>query len=180
MSNFAQPLRKLTRGTDPAAGNTLTLTDAVWVPKAARHPGQELSYVEKTSDTTINTTSDATAVTIVTADTVEFDGKPVLIEFFSVEAQPPDADAGALVFNLYQDGADIGRVWVTRTVAAENGGGGVFATRRMSPTAGPHTYSIRCWRSAGIPNGLVLGGVGGAGVNMPAYIRITRAAGGND
>jgi hypothetical protein len=44
--------------------------------------------------------------------------------------------------------------------------------RRLTPSSGSHTYSVRAIVDAG--TGRVQAGAGGVGVNMPAFIRITK------
>lgn len=169
MSTFAAPLKKLARGTAPAAGNDLTLTNDVWVPAEAKHPGQEIAYTEFTSDVNCTATTEGTANTVVTASTVEFDGKPVLVEFYAYYINKGTTN---LSLWLYQDGSSIGRIGYS-----EAGRDPAFLVKRLSPSRGAHTYSVRGSVDAG--TGTVGAGAGGNGANMPGFIRITRAAGGN-
>jgi hypothetical protein len=164
----------------PAAGKGLTLNNEYYLQEPARWSGQEITYAERTTDLVVTATTAAGANTVVTAPAVEYDGKVILIEFFTSRADPPDADSAFLVFNLWDQAlaaaaADIGRIWLLTTTVAAIGGSGVHAARRLTPTKGAHIYSVRCWRSTGVPDGTVYGGIGGTDEEVSAFIRITRA-----
>lgn len=181
MSDFAKPLSKLTTlavTAAPAAGQGVALTATGWVPVAARHPGQELYYEEKASATSIGATSEATATTVVAGSSLFYDGKPVLIEFF---APVYNKGTTSITVVLYDDPGTGTAASIGKLVDAATGTNfplGVLA-RRLSPTQGFHTYSVRAYVDAGL-GGAVNGSSGGSGNRMPAFLRISRAAGGND
>lgn len=138
--------------------------------------GQELAYNEYTSTVTANAVAEASALTVVTASAVTFDGvTPVNIEFFSPSIVWGGTVTGGI--DLYDGSTNIGRLFdasiVTGTASGATGGG-VFR-RRLTPTAGSHTYSARIWNTVA-SNFLAGGGVGGANTMLPGHIRITRAA----
>lgn len=174
---FAKPVSEL-GGRDPtglaAQGKGLALNDERYIQEPARWSGQEITYVEKTSNTTISGTTDAGATTVLSTSSVEYDGKPILIEFFAPRVTPNDADAAWIAVTLWEDSTDLGRIWFASTVAAMNGApAGVHAARRRSPSKGAHTYTVKAFRAVG--DGTVEAGPGGAGDFVPAFIRITRA-----
>jgi hypothetical protein len=157
-SNTVTPYPSPNRGT--------VLTDSGYIPSGAKWSGQEVSYVEITSSSIgVTTTTDATATTIFAGTEIEYDGYPIIIEFYS-----PRALIGTTVIHtvLYQDGSNLGRM------STQSASGPVRVARRISPTPGPHTYSIRAFVDGGL-GGAITSGAGTAGTLMPSYMRITRA-----
>lgn len=143
-------------------------------PVQATASGSELDYVEFTSPVTPTNTVEASADTVVTAGAVTFDGSTIaIIEFFALNARPAfDAAGRSITFWLFQDGSSIGSIGFISTPAASANNVPVHISRRMTPSAGSHTYSIRCTVNAG--TGLVSASTGGAGAALPGFIRITR------
>ena len=77
--------------------------------------GYELDYVQKTTDTTISATSEATATTVVTANAVSFDGSTrVAIEFFSPYVAPGATGGSSIVICLYDGSSSVGFLATTR------------------------------------------------------------------
>jgi hypothetical protein len=75
---------------------------------------------------------------------------------------------------LYQDGVSIGTLATIQVPAAASMQVPVRVARRLTPAAGSHTYSVRASVSTG--SGTVYAGVGGIGVNVPTFIRISLAS----
>lgn len=155
---------------DPANAQGVALTNTGWIPARAKYQGQELSYVEFTSDVAVTATTEATASTVVTSDSIECDGSPIFIEFYTCQVTK---GTNTITVCLYEDTGSIGQL----ANASANQAGGTYA-RRRTPSIGRHTYSIRAFVDAGL-TGTVQAGAGGSGNQMPGFIRITRAAGGN-
>jgi hypothetical protein len=135
----------------------------------------ELDYTQKTTNTSITATSEATANTIVTAGAHTFNGTTIyLIEFFSPYATPGSVINTTLAFYLYDGASSIGAI---AAIGAEVTGASayapVYAARRLTPSAASHTYSVRARVTSG--TGTVVGGAGGSGNDAPCFIRITRA-----
>ncbi|HEU5004919.1 MAG TPA: capsid cement protein [Candidatus Saccharimonadales bacterium] len=135
----------------------------------------ELAYSEFTAPVTVSATSASTANTVVTATSISSDGNtPVVVEFFA-----PRVDAGAdghTIVSLYEDGSSIGDIFgQVYSGANMQGYDPVHVTRRLTPTAGAHTFSIRAWRINA--NGTVEAGPGGTGGTtfVPGYIRVVLA-----
>lgn len=134
--------------------------------------GTELAYAQFAAIVPISATTDATADLVVTAPAFTADGTMVvLIQCFAPEYQT-GANVGAqIVVNLYEDGADIGRLFVSAQ------GSGLSDTvngwLRRTPAAGSRVYSMRAWRITA--NGSIEAGAGGAGTRVPGYIRVTQA-----
>ena len=127
-----------------------------------------LAYNELTTNVSVTATSEATANTIVTASAITVDGKtPITITAFT-----PVTSVGAgstLTVCLYDGSSSIG------FLGYFNPSGVVFYLpqsflRRFTPSAGTHTYSIRAFIDGG--TGTIGGGSGGAGANVPAFIKI--------
>lgn len=138
-------------------------------------PGYEFDYVEKTSNTTISATAEASADTVVTGSAVTYDGSTaVVIEFFTPYARPAIDAAGRLLsIYLYDGSSSIGRMGAYITPAASNDSKPILLRRRLTPSAAAHTYSIRATINAS--TGGLNAGAGGSGADMPSYIRITKA-----
>ena len=158
----------------PSGGKGLALRNDEYITEPAKWSGQEITYEEIVADVTISATVEASADTIISTDSIEYDGNPILIEFFAPRVTPFDSDTALVAITLWQDTTDMGRIWLSATVAAMNAGpSGVYAARRLTPSKGPHVYSVRGFRTVG--SGVVNAGGGGAGNHIPAFIRITRA-----
>lgn len=135
--------------------------------------GAEVAYVEFTSNVSPTATSAATADAVVSAGSVTYAAVPHIITFFAPQFQAPTGGAGRqTILELYIDTAASGIIGVVRAdgTATAHGAAGTFM-RRLTPSAGAHTYEIRAWVSAG--TGLVGAGAGGAGVGLPGFIRVT-------
>lgn len=129
---------------------------------------RELSYVEYTSTVAISATTPTGANTVVTAAAVVVDGStPIIIEFYSPQVEA--GSGGAIGIVLYDGSTQlgiVGRVFASIIVPSH-------CVRRLTPSAGSHTYSWRAYRDTA--NGNVQAGNGAAGNNMPGFIRITKA-----
>lgn len=138
--------------------------------------GHELSYVEKTSDTSITNSVEASADTIVTAAAISFDGSTrVKIEFFTDQVVTPAVvNTGAQII-LFDGSSPIGLMARTRTSANAVMRTPVYCVRYLTPSNASHTYSIRAIVESG-QTATVGGGAGGSGpTQMPAFIRISIA-----
>lgn len=132
--------------------------------------GSELSYIELTSNVNVTATTEATANTVVTAAAVTFDGATsIIVEFYAPYLSP---GTNALSLVLYDGANSIGRVALVQPVGPPKYFSGGSVKRKLTPSAAAHTYSIRGYVDAG--TGVVAGGAGGIGVDMPAFIRITK------
>jgi hypothetical protein len=151
---------------------------AVWSAIAAADlplaqlPGAELAYAESTVAASIVATSEATANTVVTAPAFTADGATaVLVEFYA-PAVSMAANGVSINVVLFQDGAAIGQIGhhysPSATFVKET-----FGRRRLTPAAGSRTYSVRAWVNTG--SGNIGGGAGGAGTDVPIFIRVRRA-----
>lgn len=133
----------------------------------------ELDYTEFTATVTPTATTEATANTVVTAGAETLDGSTkILIEFFCPNAR---ADVGAagrdMKFWLYDGASSIGQIALVSSASTTGNRAPIRVARRLTPSAASHTYSIRASVSAG--TGQVNAGAGGAGNEVPGFIRIT-------
>jgi hypothetical protein len=139
----------------------------------------ELDYVQITSPVNITATTEGTANTIITGSAITYDGNtPVIIEAFFPYWQLPNNSDGQVW--LYDSGSSIGTMALASVITATGITGTqrqhLRATRRLTPSAGSHTYSLRGTTSTG--TGIAGAGAGGAATHPPAYLRITAARGG--
>jgi hypothetical protein len=152
---------------------TVAGTPGTWV---STNRGEELAYAQITAAVSVTATTAATAQTAVTAPATTFDGSAVVIEFSSPQFQTPSSAASAsFMINLWDGSTDLGYHGQVITPAAFTTTVPGFIQRRIVPTAGSHTFSIRAWIPAGTGGGSVGAGTGGIGQLAPAYLRITRA-----
>ena len=105
---------------------------------------------------------------------------PILLEFFSPSARAGQAAAGNFLVLVLCDGSTVlGQLGVLYTAAAQPSNHPVFAVRRLTPSAGSHTYNVKAYVNAG--SGVVRAGAGGAGgtgssaaTDLPGFIRAVR------
>ena len=155
----------------PSAGKGVVLDASGGLPASVRYlvSGFEYAYSEITSNASITATTSGTANTVVTAAAVTFDGSTaVMVEFWAVACKIGTSE---IKIELFDGSTSLG-------LLVNNSTGGTSGVptvghRRLTPTAGTHTYSIRAYVDGG--TGTVYAGAGGATTNLPAFIRITRA-----
>ncbi len=154
------------------AGQFLMNGGTATAPAWASH---QLDYAEFTGVVSPTATTEATANTVISGNSVAYDGSTaVLIEFFCAGATPDTGGAtGTLIFTLYDGSSSIGLWGYVYSQAASNAYVPVRLARRLTPSNASHTYSCRAYVNTGTAT--VIGGAGGAAANMPGFIRITRA-----
>lgn len=136
-------------------------------------PGTELAYAEVTSQVSTTQTSEASATEIVSAGAVTFDGTAVMIEFYVPYTDVQNTANAFAVFCLFDSTTSQGRMGIVRQPTTAELYVPVLLRRKVTPSAGSHTYSIRFITSSGTST--VEPGAGGSGNLMPGYIRITKA-----
>lgn len=153
------------------AGNPFTGTlSAAGVFTPAEAKVSELVYVE--FNTLVAIAGTEVAPTTIVSATVGGDGVTVMeIEFYAPEVDTGAGVGDAIGLNLW-DVNDLGRLVECRTVGASAMFAPAYAKRRLTPTPGSHTYSVRGWQAGGAGN--VQAGPGGAGNYLPGFIRISR------
>lgn len=160
----------LSKLADPGSGNVVTSTGSGAV--AAKPPGYELAYAEITAAVTgITATTAATAVSIVAAGAVTFDGTAVLLEFFAPQVDNPSS--GRILFEVYDVNTDTFSLGAVGSASATANNTPVRLPRRFTPSAAAHTYGVRAYVTTG--TGAVQAGTAATGALPPAFIRITKA-----
>jgi len=132
----------------------------------------ELGYSQRTTDVAIPVSAAASPTTVISDLTVVCDGSPVLVEFFSPLARPGTTAGNILGVALYQDGTEIDRYFAYVETPAS---GWMWAPlnlrRRLTPTAGSHTFSIRAFSIGNA--GSINAGSGGTSWS-PAFLRVSK------
>lgn len=140
---------------------------SAWV---AAGQNAEIAYAQVTAAIPITSTSPATGHLIVNSGAITYDGSPILVEFYSPHVIF-NGSAGQGLFLYLADGvgtADIGNIG-----AWAPGGSPASLRRKITPTAGSHSYLVGAYVTASTGN--VMAGTGATGAYSPAFIRITRA-----
>jgi hypothetical protein len=134
--------------------------------------GAELAYTEFNADVSIIVTSAATAATVVTAAAVTFDGSTaVWVEFQATRVEAPTTAGVPIILDLWDGSTDLGIIG--SVVGAASSAAPFNRSRRITPSAASHTFSVRGWVPSGT-GAVVRAGAGGAGTNLPGHIRIVR------
>ena len=132
----------------------------------------KLDYVEVTSDVACTASTEGTANTVITSNSVSVDGSTQIAVRFCISGfEMTDATTVGILW-LYEDGASIGRIWDSRAVAANVATTGFTVERRLTPTNGSHTYSVR---GSVNPTGATFtlkAGAGGSGTRVPLALLI--------
>lgn len=130
--------------------------------------GAEVAYAEVTAGVTL---PDSAAVTdLVTAGAFTADGTSAyLIEFYC----PLVANFGGETRIVLREGATELGLLEQRINASQQSS--AYVARRLTPTAGSHTYKIAAYRYAGTGQPIFAAGAGGADATaLPMFIRITK------
>ena len=143
---------------------------------AAADPAREFDYAQVTSSVPTTQTAEASATTVVTGNAVTYDGSTTIMVEFVTDSGVPQATSGAnLIAYLYDGSSSIGLISRITNNAGATGRWPMYGSRRLTPSAGSHTYSIRITTSSG--TGTILAGTGGVGTEAPAFMRITEVVG---
>jgi hypothetical protein len=132
-------------------------------------PGQEFDYAQITTNPSgITATTEATSQDVIDGNSVYYEGSRVRVSFF-VPKLTSSASLTA-TFVVYRDTTVVGQVF----------GGTVNTSLQATefelfdtPAAGPHTYKVKAFVSAGTLTVNV--GAGGSGNLVPGFIRVTKA-----
>jgi hypothetical protein len=133
----------------------------------------EIDYVQITSDVACTATTEAGANTIVTGNAITYSGSQIVVlEFFWPAWTTSTTNTVAFV-SIFQDGSILGRIWDSFGFTSSADMGGTVISRRFTPSAGSHTYSIR-GHSQAAQTFTVKAGAGGAATLFPAYVRLVQ------
>jgi hypothetical protein len=134
--------------------------------------GTELFYGQITANITVTATNPATPMEIIPGSAITYDGSPVWVEFFAPLVQ--SVASGDLQIALWDSTTNSGRMG---TLGIGGGAQGMMAApcylkRRITPTAGSHTFRV-CAAGPGSPR--IEAGLGTGTAQPPAFLRITKA-----
>jgi hypothetical protein len=139
-------------------------------------PGYEFDYVGGAGTNSITATTEATANTIITANAVTYDGSTaIMLDFFAPESTPNASDNSFVRYVLYDGSSSVGYFGITFNPKLASGSSArwpVRLSRRLTPSAGAHTYSVRGYVNTG--TGECNGGAGGTATYLPVFIRQTK------
>jgi hypothetical protein len=124
----------------------------------------DLAYVEFTADVSVTGTS---MVDIVSSGAITYAATPIVIEFSCIRAT--SGGTGNLEIHLRDGATDLGMFAQVSTVVVQ--AHGLHVARKLTPSAASHTYVISGKNSAA-QTSTIVAGAGGAGNNMPGYIRV--------
>jgi hypothetical protein len=152
---------------------TAVTVDTGW----ALNGSAELDYKQVTADVTgITATTEAGATTVITGDSVTFDGSRVKVEFFAPEvAYVAGTGTNKLTVVVLRDTTVIGQAVVLESGSTFINGEGAKVECFDTPAAGAHTYAVKAFAAATGPNYTVKAGAGGSGALVPAFLRVTKA-----
>lgn len=130
------------------------------------------SYVTVTSPVACTATTAASANTVVTAAAVTAPGGVVYcVEFYTGAVQ---LSGGAYAIIVLYDGAtEAGRLSQTVNGGTNQSLFPLLVRRYITPSAGSHTYSIRCWVFPAGSTATIQAGDGTADNMPPLYVRVT-------
>lgn len=132
----------------------------------------DLDYAQITTAATSTATSAATAATVITSNSVTYDGTAVWLEVFCPFVTASTASTN-VVFDVWDGGTDLGQIGQGLTGAAGGSGFPFSAKRRYTPSAGAHTFTVRIWLGASA-TATFNAGAGTIGTFAPAYLRVTK------
>jgi hypothetical protein len=128
----------------------------------------EIAYAQITASVTVPVVAEASAVTVVSAGAITYEAVPIMLEFFAQQFSV--GAGGSIIVNLWDGAINLG-FWGQFNVAGYRS---ATLQRRLTPTAGSHTYMVKAW-AGGTAGSIAAGPGGAAGTIAPAFIRIVRA-----
>jgi hypothetical protein len=158
--------------TGPAVSGDVPVSTSSSAATWAFPPGHEYDYVEHTTNLTIAGTTEGTASTWIDGNAITFDGSTrVLVEAWCGDVT--NNTTGTVVCVLFDGASSLG--WLCEILFTSVAGTAVsfYGARFLTPSAAAHTYHVKWFKTGG--TALVNAGAGGAGVDMPAWYRVTKA-----
>ena len=134
----------------------------------------ELDYVENTSGLSVTATSEATAQTYISSNSVSLDGSTrIKLEVFIDGIV--NGNSGSVNVLFYDGSTCLGIVF--RVLAPSGAGQYRFpaglGVMYLTPSNGSHTFHVKAYR--GTANGNLLAGAGGTDVDLPSFLRVSEA-----
>ncbi|MGH7156500.1 MAG: Kelch repeat-containing protein [Candidatus Saccharimonadales bacterium] len=134
----------------------------------------QLDYQQNpTSVSGITASTEGTSVTLITGNSVTYDGSPVEVETYLPNVTGATATWYYTVV-FYRDTTPIGQSRGTIGRSDTANGESDYASIFDTPSAGAHTYSVKLFAQAGATINVLFGN-GGSGNTEPGYLRVTRA-----
>ncbi len=135
----------------------------------------ELDYVEITAGVNITATTDATATAIIDGNAISFNGSTrAKVEFWCLAVTLVAAQEA--VFVLYDGATDLGRIGAATNQGSATGDfGPIYCVRFLTPSNASHTFHLKAWKVSAGTAPAIQAGNSGAGVNFPAWYRVTTA-----
>jgi hypothetical protein len=135
----------------------------------------ELAYAQITAQVPLTAGSPGAANMIISTAAVTYDGSPIIVEFYTPIGQTPAVAGSQIGVNLWDNSTDKGFMFTLNAIGAAAFYSPICAKRRITPSAGSHTYSVRGWVYPGGNTGYMMAGLGNIDQYAPAYLRITKA-----
>lgn len=152
---------------------TAVTLDTGWVLNG----GGEWDFKQATADITgINATTEAGASTVITGNSVTYDGTRVKLEFYTPEiVNVAGTGTNKLTVVFLRDSTVVGQAAIVESGSSFSDREGAKAECFDTPAAGAHTYAVKAFSAATSPNYTVKAGAGGSGNLVSAYLRVTKA-----
>ncbi len=133
-------------------------------------PGFEIGYDQITGNVTVSSATEATGTTVITCAAHQFDGSPVMVEFFG---NLENGTNTTLIVSLFESTTQITRLCEFIPPSTGSFGLMMVGSYRFTPTAGNHTYTATAIK-VGTNNGAIVAGSGGTGGEPPCFVRFTK------
>lgn len=133
----------------------------------------ELGYANITANATVTAAVATPALVSGLSTTVVCDGSPVMIEFYTLSLRPPTTAGQEIAVYLYMDGVSYGLIADSYNPGSNNDNKPAYASFRMTPSAGVHTFSIYAGVTSGA-TGFINSGNGTAGGGAQSFIRVSK------
>lgn len=147
------------------------------LPSSGGSSSGEILYTQITSTVNITGTTSAGATAVLSPGAITFDGSLVIMSVFCPFIRCDTAAIGDLFrVSIFEGSTEIGQLGRIRL--SETGGthgGEFFAQYRFAPTAGSHTYEIRCYVTSTSGTPQFGAGAGGTDTPLPAFVRFVFA-----
>jgi hypothetical protein len=133
----------------------------------------ELDYVQITTGVTLTATTEGTAHTVITGTSQTYAAEPIIVECFAPRFTVTGTSGATIVVLLFDGATVLGRMGLFSTPAGAALITGATLQYRLTPTAATHQYIIKAYST--VTASVFDCGGGGTGVELPAFIRVTRA-----
>lgn len=178
VAGFVAPSELAQEGATDKQALVWSTASGKWIPSTV---SQEIAYVEFTGSVSATSNAEASAVTVVSAGAIAFDGATkIRVEFFTPQYWTGDS-GNSMRLTLF-DGTTATIVGMLANPTGQFGATSAMppltAVREFTPAAGTHTYFVGITDGGGVASThpKVVAGAGGALTLLPGFIRITRAA----